>query len=105
MDAWERSRFAISGAEHEVHEAIMALLRVLQHARVSESTRFAIQGALSALRSEQSAPGSGDVKPRFGERIPTDPGGSSAPSRRSGALPVRTPGEATPPGARRTAPS
>jgi hypothetical protein len=59
MSAWERSHFAMSAADQEVHEAIMALLRVLQHAPVSESTRFAIQRALSALRAEQSPPEEG----------------------------------------------
>jgi hypothetical protein len=57
MSDWERSAFALSAAEQEVHEAIMALMRVLQHTAVGESTRFAIQGALNALRAEQSAPG------------------------------------------------
>jgi hypothetical protein len=64
MSNWERSAFALTADEHEVHEAIMALMRVLQHTAVGESTRFAIQGTLNALRAEQSAPSGSCDDPR-----------------------------------------
>ncbi len=87
MSDWERSLFVMSAAEHEVHEAIMALMRVLQHTAVNESTRFAIQGALNALRAEQSAPASGDANIGPRARNPLLPGDNSSPT--PGARPAR----------------
>ena len=89
MSDWERSPFALSAAEHEVHEAIMALTRVLQHAAVSESTRFAIQGALNALRTEQSAPASGGANIGLRVRNPLSLGDAATSSPTPGARPAR----------------
>ena len=83
MSDWERFPFALSAAEQDVHEAIMALMRVLQHTAVNESTRFAVQGALNALRAEQSAPASGDAN--IGLQDPPPPGDAATSSPTSGA--------------------
>lgn len=89
MSDWERSLFALSAAEHEVHEAIMALMRVLQHTAVNESTRFAIQGALNALRAEQSAPASGGANMGLEAWNPLRPGDAATSSPTPGARPAR----------------
>ena len=89
MSDWERFPFALSAAEQDVHEAIMALMRVLQYTAVSESTRFAIQGALNALRAEQSAPASGGANIGLRDRNPLRPGDAATSSPTPGARPAR----------------
>ena len=89
MNVWERSPFALSAAEHEVSEAIVALMRVLQHSAVSESTRFAIQGAINTMRAEQSAPTSSGASIGHGARNSMRPGEAARPSPTSGARPAR----------------
>jgi hypothetical protein len=82
MSEWERSPFAMSAADQDVHEAIVALLRVLQHAPVSESTGFAIRRALSALRAEQSPPERGGTGASSGGRARRGVGEPSHPGVR-----------------------
>ena len=89
MSIWERSPFALSAAEHEVCEAIVALMRVLQHCVLSESTRFAIEGAINTLRAEQSAPASSGANVGHGARNLMCHGGAATSSPTSGARPVR----------------
>jgi hypothetical protein len=54
MGVWERSMFAMSGNEHEMHEAVVAMLRVLDNAGISDTARQALERAVSALRGELS---------------------------------------------------
>ena len=89
MSDWERTPFVLSAAEHEVHEAIMALMRVLQYTALNESTRFAIQGALNALRAEQSAPASGGANIGLRAGNPLSPGDAASSSPTPGARPAR----------------
>jgi hypothetical protein len=88
MSVWDRSPFVLSAAEHEVYEAIVALTRVLQNSAVSESTRFAIQGAINTLRAEQSAPASSGANTEHGARNPRRPGDAATSSPTSGARPA-----------------
>jgi hypothetical protein len=53
MDAWDRSQFAMNPSELIVEEAVRAMLRVLEEAKVDNSARFALVRALDALRTEQ----------------------------------------------------
>ncbi len=52
MVEWDRSMFAISGSEHEIHDAVVAMLRVLDHVGVSDTTRQTLEHAVRALRGE-----------------------------------------------------
>ena len=52
MGTWDRSMFAISGNEHEIHEAVVAMLRVLEKASISDAARQALERAVGALRGE-----------------------------------------------------
>jgi hypothetical protein len=54
MSTWDRSKFAMSGSEHEIHEAVVAMLRVLENAGISDSARQALERAVGALRGELS---------------------------------------------------
>ncbi len=54
MGTWDRSMFAMSGNEQEIHEAVVAMLRVLEHARISDSARQALERAVGELRGELS---------------------------------------------------
>jgi hypothetical protein len=53
MGVWERSRFATTGVEYALQEAIVALQRVLEEGRVSLDTRESVMNTIAALREEQ----------------------------------------------------
>ena len=52
MGSWDRSMFVMSGDEHELHEAVVAMLRVLENEGISDFARQALERAVGALRGE-----------------------------------------------------
>ena len=52
MVEWERSMFAMSGAEFEIQETVQALQRLLAAGSVRATTRLVLEGALEALQNE-----------------------------------------------------
>ena len=51
-DAWERSPFAMTVAELEVHEALTAVSRLLDGSNIGPVARRALSVAVEALRAE-----------------------------------------------------
>lgn len=51
MDAWQRSPFAMSAEDLDVHEAVMAIQRVLDACDLSAPAREALERAVGALRA------------------------------------------------------
>ena len=52
LGAWERSNFAMTVAELEIHEALMAISRLLDGSDICPSTRQALSLAIEALGAE-----------------------------------------------------
>jgi len=52
MDAWDRSMLAMSASEHEMHEALRALQRLLEVRVVSPPVAEALRTAVRALQAE-----------------------------------------------------
>jgi len=52
LGAWERSNFAMTAPELEVHEALMAISRLLDGSHIGAVARCALSHALDALRAE-----------------------------------------------------
>lgn len=50
MDEWERTAFAMTPAELEIHEAVIAMERVVEHCELRKTTRAALEHAIWALR-------------------------------------------------------
>ena len=50
--AWERSAFAMTAADLEIHEAVMAMSRLLDGDHVGPISRRALRFALNALEVE-----------------------------------------------------
>ena len=50
--AWERSDFAMTVAELEIHEALTAISRLLDGSHIDPVTRRALSVAVEALRAE-----------------------------------------------------
>jgi hypothetical protein len=69
-EAWVRSRFAMSGAEYAVQEALTALQRVLDQARVSARTRARLIHAIASLHAEQRRSPTTDHSPTSGTSRP-----------------------------------
>lgn len=52
LGPWERSHFAMTVAELEIHEALMAISRLLEGSDVGPVARRALSHAVDALRAE-----------------------------------------------------
>ena len=52
MGEWERSMLAMSGAEHELHETLQAMRRLLDAGHVRATTRVVLEGAVQVLENE-----------------------------------------------------
>ena len=52
MSVWERAPFAISLSDHEIHEAVLALRRVMDNTAIGAATRIALIQAIEQLREE-----------------------------------------------------
>jgi hypothetical protein len=52
LGAWERSNFAMTVAELELHEALMAVSRLLDGSDIGPAARRALSLAAEALRAE-----------------------------------------------------
>lgn len=52
LGAWERSHFAMTVPELEIHEALMAISRLLDGSTIGAVTRRALSQAVDALRAE-----------------------------------------------------
>jgi hypothetical protein len=50
--AWERSNFAMTAPELEIHEALMAIARLLDGSDIGPAARRALSHAVDALRAE-----------------------------------------------------
>jgi hypothetical protein len=50
MDNWERTTFAMTPTELEIHDAVVAMERVLEHCELRKTTRSALEQAVWALR-------------------------------------------------------
>lgn len=55
-EGWERQAFAMTVEELEVHEAMLAIARLLDGQQVSIGTRRTLERSLRALRSECEGP-------------------------------------------------
>ena len=51
MDVWERSAFAMSASDLDIHEAVMAVERVLEQCELAQSARSALEQAVAALQT------------------------------------------------------
>jgi hypothetical protein len=54
MEIFDRSNFRMSGGELDIHEALIALDRLLENPGVAESTRGILERAARALRDPAS---------------------------------------------------
>jgi hypothetical protein len=52
LGEWERSAFAMTVADLEIHEALMAISRLLDGSDIGPAARRALSLAAEALRSE-----------------------------------------------------
>jgi hypothetical protein len=55
MEVWEPSPLKMSGAEFEVHEALLGLRRLIETGAVRPTTRVILEGAVKALEGESEA--------------------------------------------------
>jgi hypothetical protein len=52
LGAWERSLFAMTVEELEIHEALTAISRLLEGSHIGPAARRALSVAVEALRAE-----------------------------------------------------
>jgi hypothetical protein len=52
LGPWERSHFAMTVAELEIHEALTAISRLLDGSNIGPAARRALSVAVEALRAE-----------------------------------------------------
>lgn len=57
VGAWERSTFAMTAADLEIHEAVMAMSRLLDGDHIGPISRRALRFALNALQVESRRDG------------------------------------------------
>jgi hypothetical protein len=59
MGVWEASPLKMSGAEFEVHEALLGLRRLIEGGGIRPTTRVILEGAVKALEGELESPRAG----------------------------------------------
>ena len=68
MEVWDASPLKMSGAEFEVHEALLGLRRLIEAGGIRPSTRVILEGAVKALEGELEAM-SAASEPQFSEGL------------------------------------
>ncbi len=64
MEVWDDSPLKMSGAEFEVHEALLGLRRLIETGGIRPTTRVILEGAVRALEGDLEAVSAGS-EPQF----------------------------------------